>query len=155
MLLCATILIYWYLSVYHFIFVCNYLNHIKCIVWEINKQYQTESPLVLSSTGLLPGTRTRPGTSEQNWSSDKKKPTKPTTRSLQPKEGEFLAKPKSTSQRINTSPRPHQSTALKTNPSLLMKILIINNYLPCWNLNPGPPQQQAVVLTIERWKLDC
>ena len=30
------------------IFVCNYSNHKKGIVWEINKQYQTESPLVLS-----------------------------------------------------------------------------------------------------------
>ena len=36
-----------YLYVFHFIFVCNYSNHIKGIVWEINKQYQIESPLVL------------------------------------------------------------------------------------------------------------
>ena len=27
------------------------MNHIKCIVWEINKQYQMELPLVLYSTG--------------------------------------------------------------------------------------------------------
>ena len=37
---------------YHFIFVCNYLNHIICIVWEINEQYQTESPCALFLTGL-------------------------------------------------------------------------------------------------------
>ena len=29
------------------LFVCNYSNHMKCIVREINKQYQVESPLVL------------------------------------------------------------------------------------------------------------
>ena len=35
------------LFVYHFIFVCNIINLIKCIVCEEINQYQIESPLVL------------------------------------------------------------------------------------------------------------
>ena len=51
----------YYLFICHFIFVCNIVNHIKCIVWEINKQYQTELPLVLYSTGSSLKIGFRPG----------------------------------------------------------------------------------------------